>query len=141
MLTVGPLRALSHDTHGLRRHIPNVVRLDIARYPGWYLFSHPMAFTRVHHDRAGMSTWVRVVRGVKLWFFLRWCKAPGEGDWKRRAKAMRQVAHTALEFATDPPWVEKGGIVPCALRDASQAALPERVAQWHVVVLREGDTM
>ncbi|KAG8965410.1 hypothetical protein FRC00_003674 [Tulasnella sp. 408] len=78
---------------------------DLIRYPQWMLLGHPFSHTFGHNDSSGLSTYVIVVEGRKLWFILRWTQRTITPEmWHHRWKCMMLGEFFALEYTNTPPW-------------------------------------
>ena len=50
---------------------PEASTFDLLKYPCWKLLAHAGFLTPFHHDADGLSTWTSVLKGAKLWCYLR----------------------------------------------------------------------
>lgn len=58
----------------------------------------------MHHDSAGLLTFVRVLDGVKLWAWLDWTKDPTASDLKKAAEALDKGDYVNVQYSAPTPW-------------------------------------
>ena len=50
---------------------PEAATYDLHRYPSWKLLTHAGFLTLFHYDADGLPTWTSVLKGAKLWCYLK----------------------------------------------------------------------
>lgn len=135
-----------YDDPAARRLVSDkcdVTIADLIRFPQWMLFGHAFSHTFTHHDSAGLSTYVVVVDGRKLWFILMWTVQVVTPElWLKRWADMRSGALHELEYRERPIWVLGEGehaTIDLRLYNEHKASWENRrVAEWVCADLTPG---
>ncbi|KAG8997901.1 hypothetical protein FRB90_012412 [Tulasnella sp. 427] len=119
---------------------------DILRYPQWYLFGHPFAHSFIHNDTTGLSTYMTLESGVKLWFVLVWViNKVTPNHIIDRFKKLKRASFFDLEYFGDTAWCKCVGskwIFDLQVYTQGKDDLESsRVARWECVVLKPGITL
>ena len=116
---------------------------DVDKYHSWMLVTHPGSLTYSHRDSGGALTWIRCIRGFKIWVGLFWKRGfePGAEDWDRRNWLMMRGDVGAIEYSRKPPWVRKGKIDWAVYVAKGDKWEKYRVADWRCICLEENETL
>lgn len=97
--------AVADDVPALAKIALRLRPSDARQYRSWALASHAGAYTLVHHDSAGMSTYVVGASGVKYWFYVQWITEPTPTSHAFRLQAASDHNIMSIEYSSQPPWV------------------------------------
>lgn len=119
----------------------------MGKYPGWHTFAQPLAFSRLQHDGAGFLTFLRVLHGTKIVFWLEWTGGtPTPQGLKDIARALDHQDFVNVQYTEPAPWfpVDGDGAYKFdwkVCREKTEAHEMYRSARWRAHKAARGTTL